>query len=199
MVVFSLASSLTRSFSSTARLRLRIDCEVKKPPDTHGKATVTLKSSDYAERTEEVVQGAAVVTTTSYQPQAIVQGAAGIPATSYQPQAIVQGAAGVPATSNQPQAIVQGAAGIPATSYQPQAIVQGAEGVPVMSNQPQAVASRRFGVENHDNRGIPTTQAVLNFIAISYFQTIDPSNPEERNGFWSIWKTCAKRCILAMR
>ena len=177
------------SFSSTVRLQLRIDCEVKEKTDTQGKATLMLEKSDNTERTQEVVQGAAEVRVTSNQPQAVVQEAEGVPVTSIQPQALVQEAEGVPVVSIQPQAVVQ-EVGVPVTSIQPQAVDQEAEGVPVASYQPQAVVQEAEGVPVTSIQpqavvqgGIPNTQQVLNHIAIRIFETIDLSKPEERNGF----------------
>ena len=40
-----------------------------------------------------------------------------------------------------------------------------------------------IAVENDTNGGLPTTQAVLNFIALKYFRAVDPTNPEELNGY----------------
>lgn len=56
---------------------------------------------------------------------------------------------------------------------------QGAGENPVVFFQQQSTAPRGFGGEE----GIPSAQGVLNFIAFKYFQTVDPSKPEELNGY----------------
>ena len=46
------------------------------------------------------------------------------------------------------------------------------------SNQLQTVVTTQQVVE-----GVPSREGVINFIAYKYFQTVDPSKPEELNGF----------------
>ena len=56
---------------------------------------------------------------------------------------------------------------------------QGAGENSVISCQQQPTALRGFG----GDEGIPSAQGVLNFIAFKCFQTVDPSKPEELNGY----------------
>ena len=42
------------------------------------------------------------------------------------------------------------------------------------------------------NGGVPSAQEVLNFIAYRHFQTVDPSRPEELNGFLEYLKEVRK-------
>ncbi len=69
------------------------------------------------------------------------------------------------------------------TSREPQPSVQSAPVMPVTSYQQQASPMAAFSEENVPYTGIPPTQEVLNFIAYKYFQAVDPSNPEELNGY----------------
>ena len=70
-------------------------------------------------------------------------------------------------------------------SQKPEGEIQSARGKPVISCQQRSSIPGGFGGEhfgNHDG-GIPSAQGVLNFIAFKYFQAVDPSKPEELNGY----------------
>ena len=82
----------------------------------------------------------------------------------------------------------QGLQGRFLASQEPQAgEVQNATVVPITctSCQHQPSAPGSFGGENIgiNEANIPSAEGVLNFIALKYFQTVDPSKPEERNDF----------------
>ena len=69
-------------------------------------------------------------------------------------------------------------------SQGPQSEVHGVTSTAVPSSTRQTLASAGgFGEENIEHGGIPSSQGVLNFIAYKYFQTVDPTNPEELNGY----------------
>ena len=76
-----------------------------------------------------------------------------------------------------------GASEIVTTSREPQPSVNSETVMPVTSYQQQASPMSSFGEENVANGGLPPTQGVLNFIAYKYFQSVDPSKPEELNGY----------------
>ena len=76
-----------------------------------------------------------------------------------------------------------GASEIVTTSREPQPSVQSETVMPVTSYQQQASPMAGFGGENVAYGSIPPTQGVLNFIAYKYFQAVDPSKPEELNGY----------------
>ena len=76
-----------------------------------------------------------------------------------------------------------GATEIVCNAQKPQAVIQVATIAPVTSHQPQAVGTIGFGRENFGNGRVPSTQEVLNSIALKCFQPVDPSKPEELNGF----------------
>ena len=61
--------------------------------------------------------------------------------------------------------------------------VQSETVTPVTSYQQQVSPMAAFGGENVAYGGLPPTQGVLNFIAYKYFQAVDPSKPEELNGY----------------
>ena len=67
-------------------------------------------------------------------------------------------------------------------SQKPEGEIQSAGGKPVTSCQQQSSGCGREHFGNHDG-GIPSAQGVLNFIAFKYFQAVDPSKPEELNGY----------------
>ncbi|KAJ7365591.1 hypothetical protein OS493_005708 [Desmophyllum pertusum] len=70
--------------------------------------------------------------------------------------------------------------------------VQNTTVVPITctSCQHQPSAPGSFGGENIGINGanIPSAEGVMNFIALKYFQTVDPSKPEERNDFLNYLK-----------
>lgn len=68
----------------------------------------------------------------------------------------------------------------------------GATGIPITSCQQQTPAPGGFGGENFGNGVIPSAQGVLNFIAFKYFQAVDPSKPEELNGYLQYLKDVRK-------
>ena len=89
-----------------------------------------------------------------------------------------------------------GATEIVVTSQSPQAMAQGAAVIPSTSHQPQAIAATNTGGGDVGNGGFPSAQEVLNFIALKYFQTIDPSKPEELNGYLKYLKEVRKVLVL---
>ncbi len=76
----------------------------------------------------------------------------------------------------------RGASEIVTTSQEPQPSVQSASVMPVAPYQQQA-SSMASCEGTGAYADIPPTQAVLNFIAYNSFKAIDPSNPEELNGY----------------
>ena len=68
--------------------------------------------------------------------------------------------------------------------------------VPITLNQSQAGISSSFVGETVGNGTVPSAQGVLNFIAFKYFQTIDPSKPEELNGYLKYLKEVRKVLVL---
>lgn len=69
------------------------------------------------------------------------------------------------------------------TSKKAEGQTQSAVGKPVISCQQQSSTPGGFAGEHLENGRIPSAQGVLNFIAFKYFQTVDPSKPEELNGY----------------
>ena len=69
------------------------------------------------------------------------------------------------------------------TSQKPEEETQSAGGKPVIPCQQKSSTPGGFGGEHFENGCIPSAQGVLNFIAFKYFQTVDPSKPEESNGY----------------
>ena len=69
------------------------------------------------------------------------------------------------------------------TSQKPEGETLSAGGKPAISCQQQSSTPGGFGGEYFENGRIPSAQGVLNFIAFKYFQTVDPSKPEELNGY----------------
>ena len=84
------------------------------------------------------------------------------------------------------------------TTQEPQAeLVQSVTAVPVTSNQPQAkITTGCVEAENVGVRGVPSAQGVLNFIAYKYFQSVDPSKPEELNGYLQYLKEVRKVLLV---
>lgn len=70
-----------------------------------------------------------------------------------------------------------------ATSREPQKQRQGATLMSIKSYQQEASALVHFAGDNSTSGGLPPAEGVLNFIALKYFQAVDPSNPEELNGY----------------
>ena len=69
------------------------------------------------------------------------------------------------------------------SSQTPEGEIQSAGVKPIISCQRQSSTPEGFGGEQLGNGGIPSAQGVLNFIAFKYFQAVDPSKPEELNGY----------------
>lgn len=65
------------------------------------------------------------------------------------------------------------------TSQESQTRVQGATLMSVTSCQ----QGENSGENSASRRGLPDAEGVLNFIALKVFQVVDPSKPEELNGF----------------
>lgn len=74
--------------------------------------------------------------------------------------------------------------------------VQGTAVVPIASSQAQAKETGGCRVASIGDDGLPSAQKVLNFIALKSFQTVDPSNPEELNGFLQYMEKVRKVLIL---
>lgn len=69
---------------------------------------------------------------------------------------------------------------------------QGAAAVPHTSSQPHVRTATGSGGENGVNGRFSLSQDVLNVIALKYFETVDPSKPEERYGFLQYLKEVRK-------
>ena len=153
----NLKVSLSISFSTnvTARLRLLLDCEGLAGP-----------SSPSGVFQEAVIQGSTGITLVSDQPQTgFARGTQEEALKTQEPEGVVRGmaVAGTPVSPNMPQG---------GTVLEPPGVVQGVPLVdPVPSSQPQVVTTSE------------STQEVLNMIASKYLQKLDPSTPEEFNGF----------------
>lgn len=68
-------------------------------------------------------------------------------------------------------------------SQKPQGGFQGGIEVPSTTRQPQAEATEGFASASIRNGASPSTQDILNLVAFKYLQTVDPSKPEDLNGF----------------
>ena len=208
--IYLLNKLKSRTFSPTARLQLRIDCDVTGP----------------------VIQGGATgMLVTSQEPQAVAQGATAVPITSNQPYTVVTTGAKEKATGelaphgpqrvvrNTPSSVVQwlknkikrkpiaqpqtrittGAQEEATGALAPQdsQAVQGVAVVPVTSRQPQAaVATTGSGRVNVGNGDLPSAQQVLNLVAFKYFQVNNPSTREELNGFIEYMEAVRKVIIV---
>ena len=90
-----------------------------------------------------------------------------------------------------------GATGMVVAAQEPQAErVQGATAVPVTSNQPRAEVTAGFVEEKDAIRGFPSAQEVLNVIALKCFPSVDPSKPEELNGYLKYLKEVRKVLLV---
>ena len=68
---------------------------------------------------------------------------------------------------------------------------------PVASaSQPLAGGTGSVEEAGVGNKAVPTTQEVLNFIAHKHFKIVDPSKPEELNGFLQYFKEVRKVLVL---
>ena len=72
------------------------------------------------------------------------------------------------------------------------------EAVEPVASAGQPLAGRTGSVEEAGvgNKALPATQEVLNFIALKYLKEIDPSKPEEFNGFLHYCKKVRKVLIV---
>ena len=72
------------------------------------------------------------------------------------------------------------------------------EAVEPVASAGQPLAGRTGSVEEAGvgNKAVPTTQEVLNFIALKHFKEVDPSKPEELNGFLQYFKEVRKVLVL---
>lgn len=77
-----------------------------------------------------------------------------------------------------------------------QAVFQGTAPIPIPSNQPQAVVTTGSGEGNVANRGFPSAQDVLNVIALKCFQSVDPSSPEQLNGYLQYMRDVRKVLLV---
>ena len=74
--------------------------------------------------------------------------------------------------------------------------VQGAAVVPGTSETPRAEITSGRKRKNIENRAVHPSQELLNFIAIKYLKKVDPSIPEESNGFVQYIERGRKALIL---
>ena len=74
--------------------------------------------------------------------------------------------------------------------------VQGAAVVPGTSETPRAEITSGRKRKNIENRAVHPSQGLLNFIAIKYLKKVDPSIPEESNGFVQYIERGRKALIL---
>lgn len=113
-----------------------------------------------------MIQGSTGITLVSDQPQTgFARGTQEEALNTQEPEGVVQGmaVAGTPVSPNMPQG---------GMVREPPGVAQGVPLVdPVPSSQPQVVITSE------------STQEVLNMIASNYLQKLDPSTPEEFNGF----------------
>ena len=84
----------------------------------------------------------------------------------------------------------------PVTPQERQSARQGAAAVPHTSSQPHVTTSTCSGGEHGVNGRFPSAQDVLNVIALKYFETVDPSKPEELNGYLRYLKEVRKVLIV---
>ena len=78
------------------------------------------------------------------------------------------------------------------TPQERQTAEQGAAAVPKTSSKPDVITATGSGGENGGNGRFPSAQDVLNVIALRYFETVDPSKPEELNGYLRYLKEVRK-------
>ena len=83
-------------------------------------------------------------------------------------------------------------------SQRPQAGAQESAVVPIASDQLQTEATGAFGVASSGNYGL-SPQEVLSFIAYKCFQPVDPSNPEQLNGFLQYMEKVRKVLIVVVQ
>ena len=74
--------------------------------------------------------------------------------------------------------------------------VQGTTVVPIASRKRRADSTGVLGDATAGNDDIPSPQEVLSFIAFKSFQPVDPSKPEELNGFLEYMEKVRKVLIV---
>ena len=176
----NLKVELSISFSAnvTALLRLWLNCERLAGP-----------SSPSGVFPEAVIQGSTGITLVSDQPQTgFARGTQEEALNTQEPEGVVQGmaVAGTPVSPNMPQGLVTRDVrqGLPSVVRELPGVVQGAPLVdPVPSSQPQVTTTSQSREENFGDEALRSTQEVLDMIASKYFQKLDPSTPEDFNGF----------------
>ena len=95
-----------------------------------------------------------------------------------------------------------GASEIAVTPVEPQAavsIVSGMAVVPMTSGPLQAEATGGLGAPSIGNEGLPNAEGVLNFNAYKHFQSMNPPNPEKRNGFLQFLEKVRKVFIVDVK
>lgn len=133
-----------------------------------------------------MIQGSTGITLVSDQPQTgFARGTQEEALNTQEPEGVVQGiaVARTPVSRNMPQGVVTRDVreGLPS-------VVQGVPLVgPVPSSQPQVVTTS------------DSTQEVLSMIASKYFQILDPSTPEELNGFIEYMKKVREVIIVDVK
>ena len=142
---------------------------------------------------EAVIQGSTGITLVSDQPQTgFARGTQEEALNTQEPEGVVRGmaVARTPVSPNMPQGIVTRDVreGLPSVVRELPGVVQGVPLVdPVLSSQPQIVTTSE------------STQEVLNMIATKYFQILDPSTPEELNGFIEYMKKVREVIIVDVK
>ncbi|KAJ7388923.1 hypothetical protein OS493_034847 [Desmophyllum pertusum] len=86
-------------------------------------------------------------------------------------------------TTSEPDPRIAGISETVVASQVPQAGGQGTSVVPIAAVHPQAEASGGLGVASSGNYDLPSAQEVLSHMSSELFKCIDPSNPEELNGY----------------
>ena len=142
---------------------------------------------------EAVIQGSTGITLVSDQPQTgFARGTQEEVLHTQEPEGVVQGmaVARTPVSPNMPQGVVTRDVreGLPSVVRELPGVVQGVPLVgPAPSSQPQIVTTSE------------STQEVLNMIASKYFQILDPSTPEELNGFIEYMKKVREVIIVDVK
>ena len=138
---------------------------------------------------EAVIQGSTGITLVSDQPQfGAARGTQEEALDTQEPEGVVQGmaVARTPVIPIMPQAVVTRDVreDLPSVVRELPGVVQGAPLVdPGPSSQPQVVTTSESREENVGDEAPRSTQEVLNMIASKYLQKLDPSTPEDFNGF----------------
>ena len=136
-----------------------------------------------------MIQGSTGITLVSDQPQfGAARGTQEEALDTQEPEGVVQGmaVARTPVIPNMPQAVVtrDEREDLPSVVRELPGVVQGAPFVdPRPSSQPQVGTTSESREENVGDEALRSTQEVLNMIASKYLQKLDPSTPEDFNGF----------------